>query len=71
LVLIKTTDYYPSKSTALYLVIQGGQFQPESGGQFEMAKGGQFILAGGGQFEWIFHTNCRKEVELRNRSLIG
>ena len=46
--MIKTTDYYPTKTTALlshHLV--GGQFQPESGGQFHLAEGGEFA--------WIFH----------------
>jgi hypothetical protein len=67
LVLIKTTDIYPTKTTVLFSIILGGQFEPELGGQFEMAEGGQFPVAGGGQFAWIFHLyryscdscNCR------------
>jgi len=51
----KTTDNYPTKTTALLSHHLGGQFQPESGGQFKMAGGGQFDLAEGGQFAWIFH----------------
>ena len=50
----KTTDNYPTKTTALLSHHLGGQFQPESGGQFKMAGGGQFDLAEGGQFAWIF-----------------
>ena len=53
-VLAKTTDYYPTKTTVLYLILQGGQFEPVSGGQFEMADGGQVPLGNGGQFAWIF-----------------
>jgi hypothetical protein len=44
LVLIKTTDIYPTKTTVLFSIILGGQFEPELGGQFEMAEGGQFLV---------------------------
>jgi hypothetical protein len=53
-ILIKTTNFYPTKTTALLSCFSGGQFQPAEGGQFEMAQGGQFHLAEGGQFEWVF-----------------
>ncbi len=60
--MIKTTDYYPTKTTVLFIPFLGGQFQPVSGGQFEMAEGGQFHLAGGGQFEWVFQYNNMESI---------
>ena len=64
MVLIKTTDIYPTKTTVLFSTILGGQFEPESGGQFEMAEGGQFPVAGGGQFAWIFQFATFNFLEL-------
>jgi len=66
-VLIKTTDYYPTKTTVLFIPFLGGQFQPVSGGQFEMAEGGQFHLAGGGQFAWVFHRDRTEEIRYSRR----
>jgi hypothetical protein len=56
--LVKTTDYYPAKTTVLLSHHSGGQFQPVSGGQFKMAEGGQFVLAEGGQFAWVFQLGA-------------
>jgi len=54
-VLIKTTNYYPTNTTVLLPHFKGGLFEPVLEGQFEMGNGGHFAVGLGGQFAWFFH----------------
>ena len=56
-VLFKTTDYYPTKTTAL--------LSHHLGGQFEMAEGGQFHLGGRGSIYLGFPTEHR--IHFKNK----
>ncbi len=44
IVLIKTTDYYPTNTTALLPDFTGGHFEPVLGGLFQMGDGGDCLV---------------------------